>query len=422
MLGDSKSARIGVLLCYQTLHLNSSGTIAIFKCRDPKAHIKGKNQMNPINYLHLDGPNVDIRGSKIALHYWAGEDDRGSSKAVVFNFQDGRWKRVVEEPIFRLRDSYQDCQSRRLGRDPIHLQMAIFNGALRWWNNSLSSVDDQLIAYEEALLRQDLSAGSDLLEVNAKTNRSLHCIAAHLQRYDSELQLSSRIVEQARSYNRTCHHHLVQRLTRRSEEDLDWVLTALGRVDSTLVALRTFREELQQKATNVMGLLVDNNRAISEQLVVQNGIMMQKILENTRDQAKESLNIATETKHLTEETTKVLHETQKETEASRQLAIQSQRLGEEMMKDSVAMKTVALVTVLFLPGTSFAAILAMPFFTGESSPLSKPDLVWVWVVLTVPATIVCFGFYLSWKQRETRRRAEYISSDDVESSLAAQTN
>lgn len=89
---------------------------------------------------------------------------------------------------------------------------------------------------------------------------------------------------------------------------------------------------------------MDNNKAISDQLVVQNGKMMQKILETTRDQAKESLNIAAQTRHLTEETTKVLHETQKEAEASRQVAIQSQRLGEEMMKDSVAMKTVRQVS------------------------------------------------------------------------------
>ncbi|RYC88374.1 hypothetical protein BFJ63_vAg8772 [Fusarium oxysporum f. sp. narcissi] len=392
------------------------------RCRDPKAHVKGKSQMNPINYLHLDAPNVDVRGSKIALHFWVDGGGRGSPKAVVVNFQDGRWRRVVEEPIFRLRDSYQDCESRRLGRDPIYLQMSVFNSALRWWNNSLSSVDDQLIAYEEALLRQDLAAGGDLLQLNAKTNRSLHCIAAHLQRYDSELQLFSNILDQTRSYNLTCHRHFVHLLFRRSEQDLDWVLTALGRAESMLTVLRTFREELQQKASNVMSLLVDNNKGISDQLVVQTGIMMHKILETSRDQAKESLNIAAQTKQLTEQTAKVLHETQKETEASRQLAIQSQRLSEEMMKDSVAMKTVALVTVLFLPGTSFAAILAMPFFTGDSSPFDKPDLIWVWVALTVPATIVCFGFYLAWKQRETRRREQRVSSDDVELSMITQTS
>lgn len=36
----------------------------------------------------------------------------------------------------------------------------------------------------------------------------------------------------------------------------------------------------------------------------------------------------------------ILQATQVEAEASRQIALQSQRLSEEMMKDSVAMKTV----------------------------------------------------------------------------------
>ena len=38
----------------------------------------------------------------------------------------------------------------------------------------------------------------------------------------------------------------------------------------------------------------------------------------------------------------ILQATQAEAEASRQIAVQSQRLSEEMMKDSVAMKTVLL--------------------------------------------------------------------------------
>lgn len=69
----------------------------------------------------------------------------------------------------------------------------------------------------------------------------------------------------------------------------------------------------------------------------------------------------------------ILQATQEEAELSRQVAIQSQRLAEETMKDSVAMKTVckpvrgviskcprltcfqiAILTTIFLPGTSFA--------------------------------------------------------------------
>jgi hypothetical protein len=67
---------------------------------------------------------------------------------------------------------------------------------------------------------------------------------------------------------------------------------------------------------------------------------MQEILKATQAEAEQSLSIATETRHLTEEMTKILHAAQQGTEASCQLAAQSQRLTEEMMKDSVAMKTV----------------------------------------------------------------------------------
>jgi hypothetical protein len=106
--------------------------------------------MNPLNYLHLVHPDVDIRGSKIAVYYlFNTETDQAFS--VVFNFQDGRWKKVVEEPILRLRDIYRGCDSASLGRDPVYLQTAILNSVLRWWNNSLNSFNDQLIAYVRLL-------------------------------------------------------------------------------------------------------------------------------------------------------------------------------------------------------------------------------------------------------------------------------
>jgi hypothetical protein len=53
----------------------------------------------------------------------------------------------------------------------------------------------------------------------------------------------------------------------------------------------------------------------------------------------------------------ILQATQAEAEASREVALQSQRLAEEMMKDSVSMKTVFLLlsdlyTLLYIPTLS----------------------------------------------------------------------
>ncbi|KAK4197912.1 hypothetical protein QBC40DRAFT_284633 [Triangularia verruculosa] len=382
------------------------------QCSDSAVHVgsKSKSQMNPLNYLHLVGPNVDIRGSKIAVNYLFRYADADESMAVVFNFQDGRWKKVVEEPIIRLRNSYKECTSAPMSRDPIYLQMAILNSVLRWWNNSLNSFDDQLISYEEDLLRQDLTDGG-LLRVNAETNQSLHCMAAHLHRYGSELSSLSEILTSCRDYNRRFHQKFALLGIRKTPDDLSNILNALNVAASHLSVISIFRDELERKISNVLALLVDNNRAISDQLLIRNGETMQQILKAAQTEAEESRNVAVETKHLTEEMTKILHATRQETEAAGQLALQTQKLATEMMKDSVAMKTVALLTAFFLPGTSFAAILAMPFFNDDDSFLAGPEKIWIWVVFTVPATLLCFGFYISWSRMQTRRRARDMPAD-----------
>lgn len=107
---------------------------------------KGRSQMNPRNYLHLPHSKVDIRGSKITV-YFSFKNALRKSSALVFNFFDGRWKKIIEEPIIRLREAYGCCPQSSYGSDPIYLQAAILTSTLRWWNNSLNSFNDQLIAY-----------------------------------------------------------------------------------------------------------------------------------------------------------------------------------------------------------------------------------------------------------------------------------
>jgi hypothetical protein len=50
----------------------------------------------------------------------------------------------------------------------------------------------------------------------------------------------------------------------------------------------------------------------------------------------------------------ILKATQADTRASQAMAVRSQELTEEMKKDSLSMKTIAILTMFFLPGTSFA--------------------------------------------------------------------
>ncbi|KAF2189009.1 hypothetical protein K469DRAFT_523997, partial [Zopfia rhizophila CBS 207.26] len=51
---------------------------------------------------------------------------------------------------------------------------------------------------------------------------------------------------------------------------------------------------------------------------------------------------------------KILNAIQTEAEMRRRMAVQTQKLSEEMIRDGIAIKTIALLTIVFLPGTSFA--------------------------------------------------------------------
>ena len=106
----------------------------------------GKSQMNPLNYLHLAQPTVDVRGSQIAIYFTFDPKIRTSS-TVVLNFQDGRWSKVVEEPILRVRESLEQGNRNGCGQDPFVIQAVLLTSALRWWSNVLSSFNDQLISY-----------------------------------------------------------------------------------------------------------------------------------------------------------------------------------------------------------------------------------------------------------------------------------
>jgi len=137
---------------------------------------------------------------------------------------------------------------------------------------------------------------------------------------------------------------------------------------------------------------------------------MQSILQATQTEAEQSRLLTIESQRLTSEINKILHSTNEETKASIQMAKQTQRLSEEMMKDSVYMKTIALLTVLFLPGTSFAAVLSMPFFDGNKW-MADVGKIWLWIALTVPTTGLCFAFYVMWGRKEARKK---IAQDEGE--------
>ena len=73
-------------------------------------------------------------------------------------------------------------------------------------------------------------------------------------------------------------------------------------------------------------------------------------------------------------------------------------------RDAISMRTIALVTLFFLPGTFIAAFFSMSFFTSSQSPfLSRPASSWLFFVLTLPLTTFTILVWEVWKQNEERR-------------------
>lgn len=89
---------------------------------------------------------------------------------------------------------------------------------------------------------------------------------------------------------------------------------------------------------------------------------------------------------------RLLQASSEEARLSRQIAKQSQKMAVDMRRDSTSMKTIAILTMFFLPATSFAAVLSMPFF-AQDSWMGKGERAWLWVVLSVPSTMVAFGIF-----------------------------
>lgn len=80
------------------------------------------------------------------------------------------------------------------------------------------------------------------------------------------------------------------------------------------------------------------------------------------------------------------------TNASVELAKDSRTIAAATMRDSSAMKTVAILTMTFLPATFFAALFALPVFQWNATPVLQPRF-WVYWAFTIPFTVLVFAVW-----------------------------
>ncbi|ETS77050.1 hypothetical protein PFICI_10924 [Pestalotiopsis fici W106-1] len=265
----------------------------------------GPSQMNPSHRLPLPGAMVDIRRSCVGIF---SRIEMVSKRVtfLAFDFMHGGWPKVALEPSQRIEEVMK--QRRSLGVDAgygCYIHLVYLSSASRWWTNALNSIHEQLIIHELDLQKELDNGDTDGYNPAARLtqiNRALHSIAAHLHRYLSELKsLEGVVVDLVAHYEPVYDDECS---SGSATESFEAASRGLSQVLSQIEATHAFAEELE-KIQNILALLFNRIRINSANL-------------------------------------------------SHKMAEASHALAEEMKRDSVAMKTIAVVTMFFLPGATFA--------------------------------------------------------------------
>jgi hypothetical protein len=104
------------------------------------------------------------------------------------------------------------------------------------------------------------------------------------------------------------------------------------------------------------------------------------------------------------------------------LAEDSRVLASASKRDSSSMKTLAAVTVVFLPSTFMASLFATPLFNWDAGPGETVVIArfWIYWAVTVPLTLVTIASWLLWTHRQAllHREQDLEARDELRRDIA----
>ena len=108
---------------------------------------------------------------------------------------------------------------------------------------------------------------------------------------------------------------------------------------------------------------------------------------------------------------------QQDTQVSISIGEDSRRLASASKEDSLAMKTLAAVTMVFLPGTFVATLFSMPLFDWDKPAAASSGMVsnkfWIYWVVTIPLTSLTIILWAIWIRTQIRRKVRRAEVDKV---------
>ncbi|KAL8745835.1 MAG: hypothetical protein Q9190_002064 [Brigantiaea leucoxantha] len=99
------------------------------------------------------------------------------------------------------------------------------------------------------------------------------------------------------------------------------------------------------------------------------------------------------------------------------IAEASRRIALETRMDSDAMKTIAALTMVYLPGTFVATLFGMVFFTvsstGAETRFSVNSKWWIYLSATIPLTMVTVAVWLGWVKWKIWKRKQFEENSKI---------
>ncbi|KAL8768952.1 MAG: hypothetical protein Q9194_005578 [Teloschistes cf. exilis] len=71
-------------------------------------------------------------------------------------------------------------------------------------------------------------------------------------------------------------------------------------------------------------------------------------------------------------------------------------IAQATKNDSAAMKTIAALTMVFLPATAVSSFFGMAFFNGQGGSLTVTSNWWIFLAITIPMTLMLLLIWLRW--------------------------
>ena len=186
----------------------------------------------------------------------------------------------------------------------------------------------------------------------------------------------------------------------------DLSATIVSESEATRQAATTLREsliQLEQKVASLMSV----TQKLKDRGTLQLAVLFNIIAK--RD-SQVSIEIAAASRALAIENKKDQRISIAIAKASREIAVESKR-------DSSSMKTIAAVTMLFLPGTFVASLFATPMFqwNNVTGDLHVASQIWIYWAITIPLTLLTIGMWWVWLRFTTgQEKAQLRMAEDLD--------